>query len=87
MNPEECLRSLSAEALLWAHPDRPLFPESLRLALERIGLGDATFLPGGTAGGAPLARYKSALGVWLGDAVSLSSRAGVSRGCVRPRCA
>ena len=31
MNPEECLRSLAAEALLWAHPDRPLFPDSLRL--------------------------------------------------------
>ena len=31
VNPEECLRSLAAKALLWAHPDRPLFPDSLRL--------------------------------------------------------
>ena len=28
-DPEGCLRSLTAEALLWAHPDRPLFPVSL----------------------------------------------------------
>jgi hypothetical protein len=27
LNPEDCLRSLAAEALLWA-PHRPLFPES-----------------------------------------------------------
>jgi hypothetical protein len=67
VNPEECLRSLAADALLRA-PHRPLFPESLRvmavanafvmlgllpepraeavladhkLALERMGLGDA----------------------------------------------
>jgi len=31
LNPEDCLRSLAAGALLWAHPDRPLFPDSLRL--------------------------------------------------------
>jgi hypothetical protein len=30
-SPEDCPRSLAAGALLWAHPDRPLFPESLRL--------------------------------------------------------
>ena len=29
MDPEDCLRSLTAEALLHAHPDRPLFPSSL----------------------------------------------------------
>jgi hypothetical protein len=29
LDPEGCLRSLTAEALLWAHPDRPLFPVSL----------------------------------------------------------
>ena len=29
MDPEGCLRSLTAEALWWAHPDRPLFPVSL----------------------------------------------------------
>jgi hypothetical protein len=29
VDPEGCLRSLTAEALLWAHPDRPLFPVSL----------------------------------------------------------
>jgi hypothetical protein len=31
MDPEDCLRSLTAEALLHAHPDRPLFPSSLGL--------------------------------------------------------
>lgn len=31
MDPEECLRSLSAEALVRAHPDQPLFPGSLGL--------------------------------------------------------
>jgi hypothetical protein len=29
VGPEGCLRSLTAEALWWAHPDRPLFPVSL----------------------------------------------------------
>ena len=29
MDPEGCLRSLAAEALWWAHPQRPLFPVSL----------------------------------------------------------
>lgn len=29
VDPESCLRSLTAEALLWAHPQRPLFPVSL----------------------------------------------------------
>jgi len=29
VDPEGCLRSLTAEALRWAHPDRPLFPVSL----------------------------------------------------------
>jgi len=29
VDPESCLRSLTAEALLWAHPDRPLFAVSL----------------------------------------------------------
>jgi hypothetical protein len=28
-DPEGCLRSLTAEALLWAHPAGPLFPVSL----------------------------------------------------------
>lgn len=31
LDPEGCLRSLTAEALLRAHPDRPLFPVSLGL--------------------------------------------------------
>jgi hypothetical protein len=31
MDPEDCLRSLAAEALLRAHPKRPLFPSSLGL--------------------------------------------------------
>jgi hypothetical protein len=43
MDPEDCLRSLAAEALSWAHPDRPLFPVSLGLmavanALVMLGL-------------------------------------------------
>jgi hypothetical protein len=43
VDPEDCLRSLAAEALLWAHPDRPLFPVSLGLmaaanALVMLGL-------------------------------------------------
>jgi hypothetical protein len=43
MGPADCLRSLTAEALLWAHPDRPLFPVSLRVmavanALVMLGL-------------------------------------------------
>lgn len=43
MDPEDCLRSLTTQALLWAHPDRPLFPVSLRLmaaanALVMLGL-------------------------------------------------
>jgi hypothetical protein len=29
VNPEGCLRSLTAEALLWAYPQGPLFPVSL----------------------------------------------------------
>jgi hypothetical protein len=29
VDPEGCLRSLTAEALLWAHPQGPLFPVSL----------------------------------------------------------
>jgi hypothetical protein len=29
LDPEGCLRSLTAEALLWAYADRPLFPVSL----------------------------------------------------------
>ena len=29
LDPEGCLRSLTAEALWWAHPQRPLFPVSL----------------------------------------------------------
>ncbi len=31
MGPEDCLRSLAAQALSWVHPDRPLFPVSLGL--------------------------------------------------------
>jgi hypothetical protein len=31
VNPKDCLRSLTAEALRWAHPDRPVFPRSLGL--------------------------------------------------------
>jgi hypothetical protein len=43
LDPQDCLRSLAAEALSWAHPDRPLFPVSLGLmavanALVMLGL-------------------------------------------------
>jgi hypothetical protein len=43
MDPEDCLRSLTAEALRRAHPDRPLFPSSLGVmavanALVMLGL-------------------------------------------------
>src|SRR6516165_4930494 len=43
MDPEDCLRSLTAEALLHAHPDWPLFPSSLGVmavanALVMLGL-------------------------------------------------
>jgi hypothetical protein len=43
MDPADCLRSLTAEALAWAHPQRSLFPVSLRLmavanALVMLGL-------------------------------------------------
>ena len=43
VHPESCLRSLAAEALRWAHPDRPLFAVSLGLmaaanALMMLGL-------------------------------------------------
>jgi len=43
VDPESCLRSLAAEALRWAHPDRPLFAVSLGLmaaanALVMLGL-------------------------------------------------
>ena len=43
MDPADCLRSLMAEALAWGHPQRSLFPVSLRLmavanALVMLGL-------------------------------------------------
>ena len=43
MDPEDCLRALAAEALSWAHPDRPLFAKSLGVmaaanALVMLGL-------------------------------------------------
>jgi len=43
MDPADCLRSLAAAALGWAHPDRPPFPKSLGLmavanALVMLGL-------------------------------------------------
>lgn len=43
VDPVDCLRSVAAEALRWAHPDRPLFARSLGLmavanALVMLGL-------------------------------------------------
>jgi hypothetical protein len=47
-DPEGCLRSLTAEALLLAHPDRPLFPVSLGLQ----AVANAFVMLGSAAGAA-----------------------------------
>jgi hypothetical protein len=60
VHPEDCLRSLAAEALLWAHPDRPLFPESLRLMAVANAFVMLGLLPEPRAE-AILAEHKSAL--------------------------
>jgi hypothetical protein len=60
VNPEDCLRSLAAKALLWAHPDRPLFPDSLRLMAVANAFVMLGLLPEPRAE-ATLAEHRSAL--------------------------
>jgi hypothetical protein len=60
VNPEDCLRSLAAEALLRAHPDRPLFPVSLGLMAAANAFVVLGLLPQ-TQAEAILADHKSAL--------------------------
>jgi hypothetical protein len=60
VNPEDCLRSLAAEALLWAHADRPLFPKSLGLMAVANVFVMLGLLPEPRAE-AVLAEHKSAL--------------------------
>jgi hypothetical protein len=50
VSPEECPRSLAAEALLWAHPDRPLFAGSLRVMAVANAFVMLGLLPGLRAG-------------------------------------
>ena len=59
VSPEECLRSLAAEALRWA-PHRPLFPDSLRLMAVANAFVMLGLLPEPRAEAA-LADHKSAL--------------------------
>ena len=59
VNPEDCLRSLAAEALQWA-PHRPLYPESLRLMAVANAFVMLGLLPERRAE-AVLADHKSAL--------------------------
>lgn len=59
LNPEDCLRSLAAEALRWA-PHRPLFPESLGLMAVANAFVMLGLLPERRAE-AVLADHKSAL--------------------------
>src|SRR5215469_14807609 len=59
VNPEGCLRSLAAEALLWA-PDRPLFPDSMRLMAVANAFVMLGLLPEPRAE-AILAEHRSAL--------------------------
>jgi hypothetical protein len=60
MDPEGCLRSLTAEALLHAHPDRPLFPSSLGLMAVANAFVMLGLLPEGRAE-AILAEHRAAL--------------------------
>ncbi len=60
VDPEGCLRSLTAEALLWAHPDRPLFPVSLGLMAVANAFVMLGLLPEPQAE-AILAEHRSAL--------------------------
>jgi hypothetical protein len=80
VNPEDCLRSLAAEALLWAHPNRPLFPMSLSLMAVANAFVMLGLLPEPRAEGI-LADHKSAL-----ERKGLGNTWGVTKGelTVRP---
>jgi hypothetical protein len=79
LNPEDCLRSLAAEALLWA-PHRPLFPESLGLMAVANAFVMLGLLPEPRAE-AVLADHRSAL-----ERMGLGNTWGVTKGelTVRP---
>ena len=79
LSPEVCLRSLAAEALLWA-PHRPLFPESLGLMAVANAFVMLGLLPEPQAE-AILADHKSAL-----ERMGLGDTWGVTKGelTVRP---
>ena len=80
MEPEDCLRSLAAEALRWAHPHRPLFPVSLGLMAVANAFVMLGLLPEPRAE-AVLADHKSAL-----ERMGLGNTWGVTKGelTVRP---
>jgi hypothetical protein len=62
-DPESCLRSLTAEALLWAHPQRPLFPVSLGVMAMANAFVMLGLLPEPLAE-TILAEHRSALLAW-----------------------
>ena len=80
MEPEDCLRSLAAEALRWAPPHRPLFPVSLGLMAVANAFVMLGLLPEPRAE-AVLADHKSAL-----EREGLGNTWGVTKGelTVRP---
>ena len=101
VHPEDCLRTLAAKALLWAHPDRPLFPDSLRLMAVANAFVMLGLLPEPRAE-AVLAEHRSALAreglgnVWGVTEGELTVRPGADGywqarmaglvGCARSRC-
>src|SRR5262249_2529705 len=87
VNPEGCLRSLAAEALLWAHPDRPLFPDSMGLMAVANAFVMLGLLPEPRAE-AILADHKSALErMGLGDTWGVTTGELPGRpGWARSRC-
>ncbi len=80
VDPESCLRSLTAEALLWAHPERPLFLVSLGLMAVANAFVMLGLLPEPLAE-AILAEHRTAL-----ERKGFGNRWGVTKGelTVRP---
>jgi hypothetical protein len=80
VDPEGCLRSLTAEALWWAHPGRPLFPVSLGVMAVANAFVMLGLLPEPVAE-AILAEHRSEL-----ERQGLGDRWGVTEGelTVRP---